>query len=131
MTEDKSEIMADKLVSLPATQKYVRHRDIWDLAYLSQEKAVVRPELVVSKIRDYQIEDYKTKLDTMIGRLPEIIKGRPFRDEMSRFLPADVIERTLAKDKFSDFLQNRVTSLLTEVRDELDAEQSDSPSFLM
>ena len=131
MTEDKSEIMADKLVSLPATQKYVRHRDIWDLMYLSQEKAVVRPDLVANKIRDYQIEDYEVKLDVMIGRLPDIIKGKPFRDEMNRFLPADVIERTLAKEKFFDFLQSRVTGLLTEVRNELDPDQSDSPPFLI
>ena len=131
MTEDKSEIMADKLVSLPATQKYVRHRDIWDLVYLSQEKAVVRSDLVANKVRDYGIADYETKLEDIIGRLPEIIKGKPFRDEMNRFLPADVIERTLAKDKFSDFLQSRVGSLLTQVRDELDVDQSDSPSFLM
>lgn len=129
MTEDKSEIMADKLVSLPATQKYVRHRDIWDLMYLSQEKAVVRPDLVANKIRDYQIEGYEAKLDVMIGRLPDIIKGKPFRDEMNRFLPADVIERTLAKEKFFDFLQSRVTGLLTDVRNELDPDQSDSPPF--
>jgi predicted nucleotidyltransferase component of viral defense system len=131
MTEDKSEIMADKLVSLPATQKYVRHRDIWDLMYLSQEKAVVRPDLVANKIRDYQIEDYEAKLDVLIGRLPDIIKGKPFRDEMNRFLPADVIERTLAKEKFFDFLQSRVTGLLTDVRNELDPDQSDSPPFLI
>ena len=131
MTEDKSEIMADKLVSLPATQKYVRHRDIWDLAYLSQEKAVVHPDLVANKVRDYGIEGYEAKLDDIIGRLPEIIKGKPFLDEMNQFLPADVIERTLAKDKFSSFLQNRVGSLLMEVRDELNADQSGSPSFSM
>lgn len=131
MTEDKSEIMADKLVSLPATQKYVRHRDIWDLAYLSQERAVVRPDLVAKKIKDYRIEGYKAKLDAMISRLPEIIRGKVFREEMNRFLPADVIERTLAKEKFSDFLHNRVTSLLTEIQDELDPAQSASPLFLM
>lgn len=131
MTEDKSEIMADKLVSLPATQKYIRYRDIWDLAYLSQEKAVVRSDLVRNKIRDYQIEDYEAKLEAMINRLPEIIKGRQFRNEMNRFLPADVVERTLAKQKFSDFLQNRVTELLTEVQSELGPEQSDGSSFLM
>lgn len=131
MTEDKSEIMADKLVSLPATQKYVRHRDIWDLAYLSQEKAVVRPDLVANKIRDYRIEDYEKKLKTMIDRLPEIINGKPFRNEMNRFLPADVIERTLAREKFSDFLQNRVVSLLTEVQDEINPGPSGNPSFSM
>ena len=131
MTEDKSEIMADKLVSLPATQKYVRHRDIWDLAYLSQEKAVARPDLVLSKIRDYQIEGYGAKLEAIIGRLPEIIRGKSFRDEMNRFLPVDVIERTLAKEKFTEFLHSRVLSLLEQVRDEIDSDQSASSSFLM
>jgi len=131
MTEDKSEIMADKLVSLPATQKYVRHRDIWDLAYLAQEKAVVRSDLVLNKIRDYQIEDYGEKLEKTISRLPEIIKGKSFRDEMNRFLPRDVIERTLAQKKFTEFLQNRVASLLEQVRDEIDSDQSADSSFLM
>ncbi|PPI82700.1 nucleotidyl transferase AbiEii/AbiGii toxin family protein [Marinobacter maroccanus] len=131
MTEDKNEIMADKLVSLPATQKYVRHRDIWDLAYLSQEKAVVRSGLVLNKIRDYQIENYGAKLEGIISRLPEIVRGRSFRDEMNRFLPADVIERTLAKEKFTDFLQSRVISLLEQVRDEIHSDQSAKSSFLM
>lgn len=131
MTEDRNEIMADKLVSLPATQKYVRHRDIWDLAYLSQEKAVVRSDLVLNKIRDYQIEDYGEKLEETISRLPEIIEGKSFRDEMNRFLPRDVIERTLAQKKFTEFLQNRVASLLEQVRDEIDSDQSADSSFLM
>ncbi|MDL0431600.1 nucleotidyl transferase AbiEii/AbiGii toxin family protein [Marinobacter sp. TBZ242] len=131
MTEDRSEIMADKLVSLPATQKYTRHRDIWDLAYLSQERASVRADLVANKVRDYQIENYDEKLEAMIGRLPQIIEGKPFRDEMNRFLPADVIERTLAREKFSDFLLNRITSLLTEVRDSRESDQSGKPPFSM
>lgn len=131
MTEDRSEIMADKLVSLPATQKYTRHRDIWDLAYLSQERATVRTDLVANKVRDYQIENYDEKLAAMIGRLPQIIEGKPFRDEMNRFLPADVIERTLAKEKFSDFLLSRITTLLKEVQDSLDPDQPDKPSFSM
>ncbi|HHX4111957.1 TPA: nucleotidyl transferase AbiEii/AbiGii toxin family protein, partial [Proteus mirabilis] len=32
LTESLDEIMADKIISLPATTRYVRHRDIWDLA---------------------------------------------------------------------------------------------------
>lgn len=131
MTEDRSEIMADKLVSLPATQKYTRHRDIWDLAYLSQEKATVRNDLVANKVRDYQIKNYDEKLEAMIDRLPQIIRSKPFRDEMNRFLPADVIERTLAKEKFSDFLLSRITTLLKEVQDSLDPDQPDKPSFSM
>jgi len=66
-TESKSEIMADKLISLPATQTHIRNRDIWDLAYLSQERAQVRADLVTRKITDYQIEDYDAKLDAILN----------------------------------------------------------------
>ena len=131
MTEEKSEIMADKLISLPATQKYVRHRDIWDLAYLSQQKATIRPDLVLKKIQDYKIEDYDGKLDAMLRRLPEIIDGKPFRDEMNRFLPADVIDRTLAQEKFASYLNQTVAGLMMDLQDELNPDHSDEPSFSM
>jgi predicted nucleotidyltransferase component of viral defense system len=57
-TETLDEIMADKLVSLPATQRYVRYRDIWDLSWLKQQGAVVQTELVQRKIADYRLTDY-------------------------------------------------------------------------
>lgn len=49
MVETRDEIMADKLFSLPATERYVRNRDIWDLAWLAQRGAQVDSELVKRK----------------------------------------------------------------------------------
>ena len=46
LTETLDEVMADKIISLPATQKYVRHRDIWDLAWQQQQGANLDIELV-------------------------------------------------------------------------------------
>ena len=43
VVESLDEIMADKLLALAASQKRVRHRDIWDLAWLRQRGAEVRP----------------------------------------------------------------------------------------
>jgi len=37
ITETLDEIMADKLISLVSCQRYVRHRDIWDLRWLKQQ----------------------------------------------------------------------------------------------
>jgi hypothetical protein len=34
---------------------------------------------------------------------------------MSRFIPADVLERTLQKEKFIDFLINEIKSMLLHV----------------
>lgn len=116
LTEARDEIMADKLVSLVNTQRYVRHRDIWDLRWLKQQGAAVNPEWVANKVNDYRIDDYGDKIDEMRGRLPEIIHGAAFANEMGRFLPGDVQQRTLAKPKFLDFLVLEIDGLLLEVR---------------
>jgi len=116
LTETLDEVMADKLVSLVNTTGYVRNRDIWDLRWLKQQGAELRVEWVVNKVRDYRIDDYPGKLAHMVKRLPEIINGEVFQREMMRFIPQEVVERTLKKPKFNQFLANEVTSLLQQVQ---------------
>jgi len=125
MTEKLDEIMADKLISLANTERYVRNRDIWDLRWLKQKGAVVDLDLIDRKIEDYRIADYLDKLNAMLQRLPEIIYGESFKNEMLRFIPEDVQQRTLAKDKFYDFLVAEVGGLLQEVRTGLSGVESD------
>ena len=116
LAESLDEIMADKLVSLVNTQRYVRNRDIWDLRWLKQQGAIVRMDWIKNKVSDYSVEDYSGKVATMLARLPDIIKGDTFRNEMSRFIPQDVQERTLHKEKFFIFLTAEITGLLQQVQ---------------
>lgn len=120
LTESLDEIMADKLISLVNTQRYVRHRDIWDLRWLKQQGASINSEWVSNKINDYRINDYCTRLDQMRDRLHTIVHGSEFTNEMSRFLPSDVQARTLAKSKFLDFLVTEIDQMLETVRRGLD-----------
>ncbi len=106
MTESLDEIMADKLVALVSCQKYIRYRDIWDLRWLKQHGAIIHKDYVLSKIQDYKVENYQNKLVDMIARLDEIVSSKAFIDEMSRFIPMNVQERTLKRPKFLDFLAN-------------------------
>lgn len=115
MTETLDEIMADKLISLVSCQRYVRYRDIWDLRWLKQQGATINSEYIIAKIRDYKEKNYLAKLKEMVTRLDEIIRGKEFRDEMSRFIPTDVLERTLQKEKFIDFLISENKSMLLHV----------------
>lgn len=119
LTESLDEIMADKVVSLVNTQGYVRHRDVWDLRWLRQREAKLVPEWVNDKIHDYGIEGFDEKLDSMREHLREIIYGDAFVNEMRRFLPMDVQERTLLKDKFLEFLASDIGELLDAVKQEL------------
>ncbi len=128
--ETLNEVMADKLVSLAATQKYVRHRDIWDLSWLKQQGATVQPDLVEQKVDDYRLLNYPDMLDSIIARSPTIVAGTAFKDEMKRFLPTDVYDRTLDKEKFEGFLISSITGLYKELRQKLYNRQS-KPEFLL
>lgn len=116
LTESLDEIMADKLVSFVNTQRYIRHRDVWDLRWLKQQGATVNLEWIQNKIKDYQITDYAKKLEDKIDRLSVITTSKAFSDEMRRFIPIQVQQRTLDKEKFLWFLSDEIKALLNEVK---------------
>jgi predicted nucleotidyltransferase component of viral defense system len=115
MTETLDEIMADKLVFLVSCQRYIRNRDIWDLRWLRQQGAQINGNFVLAKINDYKENEYPRKLNKIISNLDKIIHGKDFQDEIKRFIPIDVQERTLLKEKFLDFLTAENNNLLSEV----------------
>ena len=117
--ETIDEILADKVVSLVACTTHPRHRDIWDLQWLRQRNARLIPELVVAKIADYRIEDYRGKLDSRIEGLPDLVASQTFRSEMSRFVAPDVRARTFDKPGFTEFLAREVAAILIEARSEI------------
>lgn len=133
MVEASHEIMADKLVSLPMNTRYVRNRDIWDLAWLAQRGVAPDAELVQLKIADYRHtrEDYLSCEAALRGNLAEIIEGERFTQEMSRFLPATVFERTVGDSRFHGYLESTVGRLFSDVRQQLNPAPSSRPSFRM
>jgi hypothetical protein len=114
LTESLDEIMADKLVSLVDCTAYVRHRDIWDLHWLQRQGAKLDAELVRRKLVDYGVADYARKAAHLIERLPDIIRGEDFMNQMSRFIPLDVQQRTLLKEKFLTLLVAETTDVLSD-----------------
>lgn len=128
--ETLDEIMADKLISLSATQQYVRHRDVWDLGWLRQKGATVRPGLARRKVEDYRLSGGAEMLDDTMERLPGIVAGAEFKNEMRRFLPSDVYDRTLGGKKFEGFLIRTVVGLFEELKQEL-YEARPGPEFRM
>lgn len=130
MTESQDEIMADKLISLINTTRYVRHRDIWDLRWLKQRGAKMDKKFILAKIHDYKITDYSIKLEKMITSIDEIIYSDNFHNELSRFIPLDVQERTLKKEKFKDFLINETQLLLSELKTLFDGETKQDEFYI-
>lgn len=127
--ETLDEIMADKIISLPATQRYVRHRDIWDLMWLQQEGATINKGLIEQKIIDYKIEGFMEMLDARITSIEGIVNGSGFDQEMKRFLSQEAYDRTLGKEKFRDFLISNLVGLLSSAKKELTAATDNEADF--
>lgn len=129
--ETLNEIMADKLVSLPATQRYIRYRDIWDLVWLQQQGANLDADLVRKKLSDYRLTDFEQALDQRIASLSGILAEGKLQAEMKRFIPTDVFDRTLGKEKFSTYLNQSLHKLLQELQNQLYGRIQEKPDFIL
>lgn len=130
IVETLDEIFSDKVVAFVSCQDqnapdHLRYRDIWDLYWLRQRGITANMELIKKKIQDYKISDYTQKLDKMIERLPSIIQGEKFREQMTRFLPMDVQERTLLNKNYLHLLLQEISATLKELGFEWEEKNGD------
>jgi predicted nucleotidyltransferase component of viral defense system len=114
--ETLQEVMADKLVSFPATTSHIRFRDMWDLIWLKQQGAKTDIHLISQKINDYRIDNFEQNLQARIDSLADIIAEGKFHDEMKRFIPSAVYETSLGKEGFSSFLLDSLRELLSQLK---------------
>lgn len=127
--ESLEEIMADKLVSLPATTRRIRYRDMWDLIWLKQQGATMNVGLVRQKITDYKIENFEQLLQTRVDSLPAIVDEGHFYNEMKRFIPSTVYETSLGREGFSSFLLDSLSDLLNQLKTELYTKKDNAALF--
>jgi hypothetical protein len=131
--ESLDEIMADKVLAFPTSlldnqgqpvgpdSAKIRHRDIWDLAWLATRGAKLVPELVIAKIQDYGVVDYPGLLAAAIKQIPQIVKSPEFKAQMTRFIDSSTVAKTLATDGYADYLATSVGDLFVQMRTALGA----------
>jgi predicted nucleotidyltransferase component of viral defense system len=110
-TETINEVLADKVLAFPACIKVIRHRDIWDIAWLIQQGAKLDTDMVKKKIVDYKTQSYESCLHEAIIKLPGIILSAEFQQQMRRFIDAETIARTLANDEFLAYLIDTISAV--------------------
>lgn len=86
-------------------------------------------ELVQKKLADYSVEGYIEKARSIQQRLPEIINGSEFNNELTRFLPTNVLDRTLNQSKFAGYLASENRQFLGQAIDALDGPASSWQEF--
>ena len=92
--QSREEILADKLIALAFRESRGKNRDLWDIAWLTQQGVELPARLIPLKIRDHQRDtgDFEKLLR---GRLADL-KAKPemrvdFIKETRRFLPAATV----------------------------------------
>lgn len=123
-TETINEVMADKVLAFPACAKPIRHRDIWDIAWLVQQGAVLDPEMVNRKVLDYKTVNYPGLLKAAIENLRSVVDSREFDSQMSRFIDSKTLDGTLRIPEFKDYLTNTVGAVFKEMLDSIEPENT-------
>ena len=109
--QSREEILADKVIALAFRENRIKNRDLWDIAWLTQQGIELPAKLIPLKISDHQREEaeFTALLKERIASLktqPEMRKE--FLNEMRRFLPSTTVRDTIEKEAFWIYLTQRV-----------------------
>ncbi|MDR1079170.1 MAG: nucleotidyl transferase AbiEii/AbiGii toxin family protein [Propionibacteriaceae bacterium] len=111
--ESVEEICADKLKAF-ATSRFVRHRDLWDMRWLSLQPGFDQSQLqglLGRKINDYQAQsEFAAGLDR-VSQVGRIVEDPAFLTQLARFLPASAAARTILRPTFRSHVAQTVTAL--------------------
>lgn len=101
--QSREEIFADKFLAFALRPNRIKYRDLWDIVWLHQQNIKIALELIPLKIKDHhrKSQDFLILLDER----KQLLKTNPkmaeeFHQEMSRFLPTELYQRTLAQTDF-------------------------------
>ncbi len=67
-------------------------------------------------LTDYGVEAYPALMDALIEKVPRIIGGKPFREQMKRFLPEDRYQRSLGNPRAERYLTATILELYRELK---------------
>ena len=115
--QSREEILADKVIALAFRENRIKNRDLWDIAWLTQQGIELPAKLIPLKIRDHQREEaeftalFKERIAS-IKTQPEMRKE--FLKEMRRFLPSATVRDTIEKEAFWIYLTQRVEDFARE-----------------
>jgi len=109
--QSREEIFADKLVAFALRPNRLKNRDLWDIAWLHQQKIKPALDLIPNKLGDHHAEPNAylkafSERTSSLKKDPEIAKE--FRKEMERFLPNETVKETVNSDKFWEYLGNLI-----------------------
>lgn len=127
------EIYADKILAFALRRGRIKNRDLWDLLWLKQQTVKPAFELLPNKLNDYRRTQAEF-LGLARKRVELLVNDaqikRDFRHEMTRFLPAEIVEKTVKNEQFWQYLCAEISSLVAQTERHLTGGAPSHP-FLM
>lgn len=112
--QSREEILADKIIALAFRENRVKNRDLWDIAWLTQNTVALPVALLAGKIADHRstAADFAASL----GRRLDALRTEPsaredFLREMRRFLPAGTVRGSLDNPDWWNYLMQLLADL--------------------
>lgn len=125
--ETREEIYADKILAFALRPNRIKSRDLWDMLWLRQQG--VRPEL---DLLDKKLSDHRCPQEVFLAlfkQRTELLVSEPkvaveFRQEMSRFLPRELVTQTVNQAAFWTLLARHIAELQVLVEKTLGGEDA-------
>lgn len=111
--QSREEIYADKIIAFALRPNRIKHRDLWDITWLHQQKIQPAFKLIPHKLQDrnHKMTDFLKIYDERTSMLTQDAKFKvEFNHEMQRFLPAQKIA-SINMDDFWEFIAYLITDL--------------------
>lgn len=115
-----AETYVDKLIALAWRTRRIKPRDIWDLVWLRQKGIRLKKPLLKQKLssREKTEDELQAALRQQLDKLfADTEVKTDFYQEMSRFIPSHIKERTLDQPEYWSYVQAEVKSMVNEVLD--------------
>ncbi len=133
LAQSREEIFADKLLAFALRPNRIKNRDLWDIAWLHQQRIKPALELIDQKLKDHHVTEpaYLTLFKKRCNALttdPSLVLE--FRKEMSRFLPSNIVKETIQSESFWLYLITLINDYASHLAEALQQPKSKN-GFLM
>lgn len=127
------EIYTDKILAFALRRGRIKNRDLWDMLWLKQQAVKPALELLACKLEDHQrtqAEFINLARERAHSLSEDAQLKSDFRGEMTRFLPTEIVERTVHREAFWQYLCTEIPRLMVQAERYLTG-SSPTNSFLM
>jgi predicted nucleotidyltransferase component of viral defense system len=120
--ESMEEILSDKLIAFAFREQRIKPRDVWDIVWLTQQHTKLNAGFVAQKLafRNKDTDHFLNLIEKHATQVEsDMDTKQDFYQEMSRFLPPDVKQRTLDTDSFWQYIGQEVRAHVTSAHREM------------